>query len=65
MSYCRFRNTLDALFECMEALEGMSAPMHELSGAELSAAKGLVRLSRIFVRDYAADLGEEGGHRND
>ena len=54
MSYCRFRNTLPDLQDCMEALdEGFLD--HSENIEELEAAARLIRLCSEIARFYGED----------
>ena len=53
MSYCRFRNTLADLRDCREALDNRPA----LSEEEGQAARELIQLCMLIVRDYLPDDG--------
>ena len=52
MSYCRFQNTLQALKECSDALDGLCGELGELSAEERRAAIQLVRTCDAMARDY-------------
>ena len=55
MSYCRFRNTLNDLKDCQEALEEiMNGKGEALSPEELRAAKRLIGISQE-IADYEED----------
>lgn len=54
MSYCRFKNTLEALRECYNALaeSDSDTPLDDLSEQEKKAAKQMLRLCRQMADDY-------------
>jgi hypothetical protein len=52
MSYCKFRNTLDALRQCRESLYEGEWPKDE----ELAAAKQLIRMCGELSADWSADF---------
>ena len=52
MSYCRFRNTLDALRDCRDALSEMSDWENELGKEESAAAKRLLLMCRDLADNY-------------
>ena len=47
MSYCRFRNTLEALNDCEENLDDL-----DLSPEEQRARRGLIELCRRIANDF-------------
>ena len=51
MSYCRFQNTLEALQECVDALDEIDYDIEKLSSDEGRAAKQLARLCWQFASD--------------
>ena len=51
MSYCRFQNTLEALQECVEALDEIDYDIEKLSSDEGRAVKQLARLCWQFASD--------------
>ena len=51
MSYCRFRNTLEALQECADALDEIDCDINKLSSDERRAAKQLARLCWAVAED--------------
>jgi hypothetical protein len=59
MSYCRFRNTLADLRDCVSALSEFCDVQKELSEEEYAAFKRLAKLCRSVADDYAdEDTGE-------
>ncbi len=59
MSYCRFRNTLAALRECVEELDADGNPFAQLGDEERKAAKRLIRLCRDLADDYEHEAKEQ------
>ena len=55
MSYCRFQNTLNALQECLDALDEIDWDVKELGSDENYAARQLLRL----CQQVADNVGEE------
>lgn len=56
MSYCRFENTLAALRECRDALDGAGLdPFAELSDEEREAAQKLLKLCAELAENYGED----------
>jgi len=53
MSYCRFRNTLNDLEDCYEAL--CENDDTDLSEEELSAKNRLVELCKTISKEFQAD----------
>ena len=51
MSYCRFQNTLEALQECMDALDEIDYDVEKLCSDERRAAEQLARLCWQFASD--------------
>ena len=51
MSYCRFQNTLEALQECMDALDEIDYDVEKLCSDERRAAKQLAHLCWQFASD--------------
>ena len=49
MSYCRFQNTLEALRECMDALDEIDYDVEKLCSDEMRAAKQLAHLCWQFA----------------
>jgi len=55
MSYCRFRNTVEDLYDCQETLDDWD--FGELSKGEIEAAMRLVRMcKRIAAMDEECEL---------
>lgn len=53
MSYCRFRNTLQDLRDCVQSLEDIDGNIDNLeSEEEQDAAKKLIRLCILIAGDY-------------
>ena len=54
MAYCRFSNTLDALRECINALDAISSPrpIETLSEDEQNAARRLLTLCHNAAKTY-------------
>ena len=61
MSYCRFRNTLEALRECSDELAGMQN-LDDLSGEEKKAARLLLKLCDTLASDWGLEI-EQASHR--
>ena len=55
MSYCRFQNTLEALRECVEALDEIDHDIEKLDSDERHAAQQLARLCRQLADDFAGE----------
>ena len=55
MSYCRFQNTLEALRECVDALDEIDWEIEELDSDERRAAKQLANLCRQLADDFAGE----------
>lgn len=55
MSYCRFQNTLEALRECVDALDEIDYDLKELSSEEGRAAQKLARLCQQFADDVGGE----------
>jgi uncharacterized protein YjiS (DUF1127 family) len=55
MSYCRFRNTLGDLNDCLDALEDIGGDLSELGDEEAAAAKRLIEMCRQIADDYGSD----------
>lgn len=59
LSYCRFRNTLQDLHDCFEAMEG---PENELDKDELKAKNHIITLCKRITEAYGDNnKPEEGG----
>ena len=58
MSYCRFRNTLNDLEDCVYALEGID--LEDLSQEELWAAKRMRHLCEEYIELFdSVERGED------
>lgn len=55
MSYCRFQNTLEALRECVEALDEIDWDIGKLDSDERRAAKQLANLCQQLADDFAGE----------
>ena len=55
MSYCRFQNTLEALRECVDALDEIDHDIEKLDSDERHAAQQLARLCRQLADDFAGE----------
>lgn len=59
MSYCRFRNTLNDLEDCVYALEDIN--LEDLSQEELWAAKRMRNLCEEYIELFdSVERGEDG-----
>jgi CRISPR/Cas system-associated endonuclease Cas1 len=58
MSYCRFRNTLRDLKDCLDKLEGMES-LSELGMEEAQAAREMWRAAESVVEELARIRGIE------
>jgi len=56
MSYCRFRNTLEDLQDCEDALNADSVPFELLSTDERQAARRLLQLCKKLAADFDGEL---------
>ena len=52
MSYCRFRNTVGDMEDCVEALEEGEADRKDFGEEEMDALKEMIRLSRRIVEEF-------------
>lgn len=55
MSYCRFQNTLEALRECVDALDEIDWEIEKLDSDERRAAKQLANLCQQLADDFAGE----------
>ena len=55
MSYCRFQNTLEALRECVDALEEIDHDIENLDSDERHAALHLAYLCQQFADDFGRE----------
>lgn len=59
MTYCRFRNTLNDLRDCSEALDEIGGDLDELPEEERRAAKRLIELCLQVGEGYSEPEGDE------
>ena len=52
MSYCRFRNTLQSLTDCRDALDEIGGNLAELSKDEAKAADALIRVCQHIAAGF-------------
>lgn len=52
MSYCRFRNTLQDLIACRDALDDIGGNLAELSKEEAKAADALIRVCQYIAAGF-------------
>ena len=55
MSYCRFQNTLEALRECVEAMDEIGHDIEKLDSDERHAALQLAYLCQQFADDFGME----------
>lgn len=55
MTYCKFRNTLPDLQDCVDALYESDGNLSDLCEEERSAARALIRLCREVAEDFGED----------
>ena len=55
MSYCRFQNTLEALRECVDALDEIYHDIEKLDSDERHAALQLAYLCQQFADDFGGE----------
>lgn len=55
MSYCKFRNTLPDLQDCVDALYESDGNLSDLCEEERSAARALIRLCREVAEGFDED----------
>ena len=59
MSYCRFRNTLGDLRDCVSALDTVSTGDELLSYEEARAAKAMLQVCQEYIDTYQAVFDED------
>lgn len=55
MSYCRFRNTVKDLQDCVDFLCESGDPLADLSDEEKRAAKRLFKLCKMIADDFCEE----------
>ena len=58
MSYCRFRNTLGDLQDCVSALNEVTVGAEELSFDEKRAAKSMLQVCREYIDTFEEAFGD-------